>query len=210
MGSVNQQSGRFVNGNQGRIIVQYFQVLALTVGMHDRIIEPQTLKQRENKMKKLGWLLMMGWLSSVSANDVVTTKSIGLGLANDLAMASVEACREEGYQVSAVVVDRHGLLRSAMRDDLAAQYTLQIAQEKANMTIMSGLKSGQFRAMREDIRQELNHIDGLIVMVGALPIIAGGTTIGAIGVSGAPGGEKDELCAQKAIDAYQDRLDFAL
>ncbi|KUJ71147.1 heme-binding protein [Thiomicrospira sp. WB1] len=161
-------------------------------------------------MKKLGWLLMMGWLSAASANDVVTTKSIGLGLANDLAMASVEACREEGYQVSAVVVDRHGLLRSAMRDDLAAQYTLQIAQEKANMTIMSGLKSGQFRAMREDIRQELNHIDGLIVMVGALPIVAGGTTIGAIGVSGAPGGDIDERCAQKAMDAYQDRLDFAL
>lgn len=161
-------------------------------------------------MKKLGWLLMMGWLSSVSANDVVTNKTIGLELANDLAMASVQACREKGYQVSAVVVDRHGLLRSAMRDDLAAQYTLQIAQEKANMTIMSGLKSGQFRAMREDIRQELNHIDGLIVMVGALPIVAGGTTIGAIGVSGAPGGEKDERCAQKAIDTYQDRLDFAL
>ncbi|MDR9498437.1 MAG: heme-binding protein [Hydrogenovibrio sp.] len=161
-------------------------------------------------MKKWWWMALALLGTPAMATDVVTSKTIGLGLANDLAEASVEACRQDGYQVSAVVVDRHGILRTAMRDDLAAKYTLQIAQEKANMTIMSGLKSGQFRQMREDIRQELNHIDGLIVMVGALPIVAGGTTIGAIGVSGAPGGEKDERCAQAALDQFQDRLDFAM
>ncbi|WP_019894835.1 GlcG/HbpS family heme-binding protein [Hydrogenovibrio halophilus] len=161
-------------------------------------------------MKKWWWMALALLGIPAMATDVVTSKTIGLGLANDLAEASVEVCRQDGYQVSAVVVDRHGILRTAMRDDLAAKYTLQIAQEKANMTIMSGLKSGQFRQMREDIRQELNHIDGLIVMVGALPIVAGGTTIGAIGVSGAPGGEKDERCAQAALDQFQDRLDFAM
>ncbi|WP_237260333.1 GlcG/HbpS family heme-binding protein [Thiomicrospira sp. S5] len=158
-----------------------------------------------------GWVALglFAGMAPVQAADVVTTKNIGLELANQIAMASVEACRKDGYQVSAVVVDRNGNLRSAMRDDLAARFTLQIAQEKANMVVMSGLKSGEFRKLRADIRPELNHIDGLIVMEGGVPITAAGARIGAIGVSGAPGGDKDEVCAMNALESVQDRLDFA-
>lgn len=156
------------------------------------------------------WVLGMMALavSSAQAADVVTTKNIGLELANEIAMQSVEACRKDGYQVSAVVVDRNGILRSAMRDDLAAQYSLQIAEEKANMVVFSGLPSGQFRKLRSDIRPELNHIDGLIVMEGAVPIMAAGVRIGAVGVSGAPGGDKDEKCALVALEKVQERLEF--
>lgn len=153
-------------------------------------------------------VLVLGF-SVAQAADVVTSKNIGIELANEVAFKSIEACRKEGYQVSAVVVDRNGILRAAMRDDLAARFTLQIAQEKANMVVMSGLKSGQFRKLRADIRPELNHIEGLIVMEGGVPIMAAGVRIGAIGVSGAPGGDKDEICAVKAIEAVQERLDFA-
>jgi uncharacterized protein GlcG (DUF336 family) len=35
---------------------------------------------------------------------------------------------------------------------------------------------------------------------GALPINVGEDTIGAIGVSGAPGGDKDEACAKAGLD----------
>ncbi len=77
------------------------------------------------------------------------------------------------------------------------------------MVVMSGIASGEFKAARSDIRQELNHIDGLIVMQGGLPIRAGGSLIGAVGVSGAPGGDKDEACAAVAIKAIADRLEFA-
>ena len=69
------------------------------------------------------------------------------------------------------------------------------------MTIMSGIDSGAFRAARGDIRPELNHMSGLIVMDGTLPIRAAGSLIGAIGVSGAPGGEKDAACAAAALKA---------
>jgi uncharacterized protein GlcG (DUF336 family) len=41
---------------------------------------------------------------------------------------------------------------------------------------------------------------------GALPIKVGNDTIGAIGVSGAPGGDKDEACAKAAIDKVADQL----
>lgn len=147
--------------------------------------------------------------SQAHAVDIVTQKNIGLEAANDIAFHSVEACRKDGYQVAAVVVDKYGNLRTAMRDDVAARQTLEIAERKANMSIMSGMKSGAFRASRGDIQQELNHIEGLIVMQGGVPISVGGAIIGAVGVSGAPGGDKDEVCAEAGIEKVIERLEFA-
>ena len=147
--------------------------------------------------------------SLLYASDVVTTRYIGMDLARDLANQAVLACRKDGYHVSAVVVDRFGNLRAALRDDIASRFTLQIAEEKANAVVMAGIPSGQFRDNRGDIRPELNHIDGIIMMQGGLPIDAGGSRIGAIGVSGAPGGEKDEVCAARALEAMMERLEFA-
>jgi uncharacterized protein GlcG (DUF336 family) len=146
--------------------------------------------------------------NTVTANDAVSVKNVGLELAPDLAREAINECRQKGYQVSAVVVDRNGLVRVAMRDDLAPRFTLQISEEKANLAVMAGTSSGDFRSRRDDIRREMNHIDGIIVMEGGLEIIAGGNRLGAIGVSGAPGGDIDQACAQKALDKYADRLEF--
>lgn len=148
-------------------------------------------------------------ISSAQASDSLTVKTISMELARDIASESLNACRKKGYQVSAVVVDRSGLIQVALRDDLASRFTLQIAEEKANSVILSGINSGDFRQSRGDIRPELNHMDGIIIMQGALPIEIAGARIGAIGVSGAPGGEKDELCAQQALEHFSERLDFA-
>ena len=161
------------------------------------------------KMLSLSFgLVTLFSMQSVFAVDVLEEKNIGMELARDLATESILACREDGYSVSAVVVDKHGNQRVALRDDFASKFTLQIAEEKANATIMSGLKSGDFRAKRGDIRPELNHVDGVLMMIGGVPIIAGGSRIGAIGVSGAPGGEKDEACVMKALEKFEDRLAF--
>ena len=147
---------------------------------------------------------------AVYAADVVSDTSIGMDLARDIANETVMACREDGYHVSAVVVDRHGLIRAALRDDLASRFTLEIAERKANMTVMAWVDSGQFRKAREDIRQELNHMDGLIVMEGGLRIVSGGYNVGAVGVSGAPGGDKDAACAHKALKKLNERIEFAV
>jgi len=144
------------------------------------------------------------------AADIVSEKSIGMELARDIANEAVLACRKQGYGVSAVVVDRFGLLRAALRDDSAARFTLEIAQRKANMTVMAWTDSGQFKAARPDIRQELNHIDGLIVMQGGIKIMSGGYNLGAVGVSGAPGGDKDAACARKALQVLSERIEFAI
>ena len=162
------------------------------------------------KIIQISSVLLSGLFSAnIFGADVLTQKNIGLEAANDIAKMSIDACRKDGFNVSVVVVDKHGNLRSVMRDDLAAKYTIEIAQRKANMVIMSGIASGSFRAARADIQQELNHIEGLIVMQGGLPIRASGSLIGAVGVSGAPGGDKDEACAAVAIIKITERLEFA-
>ena len=143
------------------------------------------------------------------AADSNTVRTIGMELARDLADEAVLACRKQGFQVSAVVVDRNGLLQAALRDDLASRFTLQIAEEKANSVILSGINSGEFRKSREDIRPELNHMHGIVIMQGALPIELAGSRVGAIGVSGAPGGDLDEACAQQALEQLAERIEFA-
>lgn len=155
-------------------------------------------------------IVLFGMGSAVQGADVVTEQSIGMELARDIASETLLACRDDGYHVSAVVVDRHGLMRAALRDDRAARFTLEIAERKANMTVMAWTDSGQFKNSRPDIRQELNHIDGLIVMEGGIKILSGGFNLGAIGVSGAPGGEKDAACAKKALEKLNERIEFAI
>ena len=154
------------------------------------------------------WLGLLA-APGVLAGDVLGVKNIGMELARDLASEAVLACRESGYQVSAVVVDRNGIVRATLRDDLASRFTLQIAEDKANAVVMSGIPSGEFRANRADIRPEMNHVRGILMMVGGLPIEAAGSRIGAIGVSGAPGGERDEVCAQAALEKLAERIEFA-
>ncbi|MDH5183289.1 MAG: heme-binding protein [Gammaproteobacteria bacterium] len=155
------------------------------------------------------FLVGMLFNTAVLAADVVSVKGIGMDLARDIANEAVQICKKQGYHVTAVVVDRHGLLRVALRDDLAARFTLQIAEQKANAAVMSGIDSGIFRENRKDIRPEMNHVEGILMMQGGVLINAGGFRIGAVGVSGAPGGEKDEVCAKLALKTFQERLEFA-
>ncbi|MEW8625551.1 MAG: heme-binding protein [Candidatus Thiodiazotropha sp.] len=146
---------------------------------------------------------------AVTGADVVTVKRLHPDLAWQLVKHTVDACRAEGYQVTAVVVDRDGAETAVFRDVHASRFTLQIARDKANAVLLSGIPSGEFRDNRRDIQQEMNHVTGVLVLQGGLPIESGGYQLGAIGVSGAPGGERDEQCAAKGLEKIQERLDFA-
>lgn len=145
----------------------------------------------------------------VRAEDVLSVRTIGTDLARDLVDHTVKNCAAKGYQVSAVVVDRAGDVMAALRGNLASRQTMEIAQSKAGAVTLSGIDSGTLLKNRQDIRQELDHLNGVLVMRGGLPIVAGGHRVGAIGVSGAPGGDIDEACAKEAMDALADRIEFA-
>jgi uncharacterized protein GlcG (DUF336 family) len=155
------------------------------------------------------WLLCQLLALPAVAGDVLNVKLMTLDLARDIAQGAIDACRKDGYQVSVVVVDRSGRTQVLMRDVFANQYLTQLALGKANAVILSNTSSGELRKNRADIADELNLLDDLLVLDGGLPIQVAGSLIGAVGVSGAPGGDKDAACAQHGIDAVQERLDFA-
>ena len=165
-------------------------------------------------MKRFPTLIIgLGLLALASAPlaepDVIPARLMTLGLAQDIAAGAVDTCRKAGYQVSAVVVDRSGYPIVVMRDVYASRFTLQIAEDKANAVILSGLSSAEFVANRGDIKDEMNLVDGVLMLAGGLPIRAAGALLGAVGVSGAPGGDLDEACARTALDAVEERLEFA-
>lgn len=162
------------------------------------------------KMKSIVPVLLGALLSSpVQAADVLNIKLMTLDLARDIANATLQDCRKKGYNASVVVVDRDGAPQVVLRDVYVSRHATEIAERKANAVILSGVSTHEFITNRGEIRAELNEIPGVLLLRGGLPIRAGGSLIGAVGVSGAPGGEKDEACAFAGIKAVQDRLDFA-
>lgn len=142
------------------------------------------------------------------AADLVEVRRMSLELAREVADGAIAECRDKGYQVSAVVVDRAGDPQVTLRDTLAPRFTMQIAADKARAVVLSGIPSGEFRANRQDIRNEMNHVDGVLVLDGGVSIRAAGALVGAVGVSGAPGGDKDAECAEAGVARIQDTLDF--
>jgi len=145
----------------------------------------------------------------VAAGDLYSSRRMSLELARDIAQKAVESCRRQGYSVSAVVVDREGIVQVILRDSLASRFTMELAQRKANAVTLAGVAGSEFRRARQDIRDEINSVPELLMLEGAVPIRAGGALLGAVGVSGAPGGDRDEACAAEAVAALQDRLEFA-
>ena len=167
----------------------------------------KSLKLRPCRVLCLLCCLLAG--SPLQAEDVVPVRLMGLDLARDIAQGAIDACRKDGYQVSVVVVDRSGRVQVVMRDVFSNQQFTSLAEGKAQAAIMSGGSSAALRENRPDMVNELNLLPGVFVLRGGLPIQVAGSTIGAVGVSGAPGGDKDEACAQHGIDLVQERLDFA-
>ena len=154
-------------------------------------------------------LLLLVVSTTAAAVDVVNVKLMTLDLAVDIAQAAVEACRKDGYQVSVVVVDRSGRTQVVMRDIYANQYMTQLAKAKTSAVVLSNTSSSLLGKNRADIAAELNQLDDLLVLDGAVPITVAGSMIGAVGVSGAPGGHLDERCAQQALDKLSERIEFS-
>ena len=54
----------------------------------------------------------------------------------------------------------------------------------------------------------IRNLPGAVIIGGGLVVELNGSLIGAIGVSGAPGGDADDNCAKAGIAAIRDKLDF--
>jgi uncharacterized protein GlcG (DUF336 family) len=54
----------------------------------------------------------------------------------------------------------------------------------------------------------IRQLPRVVAIGGGLPIEAAGSLVGSIGVSGAPGGDADDICARAGIAAIKDDLEF--
>jgi uncharacterized protein GlcG (DUF336 family) len=126
------------------------------------------------------------------------------------ARAAMEACRKQGFQVGVAVVDRAGLTQVFLRDRYAGPHTVEVAVNKA-WTAVSFRTPTLALAAETQAGKSMSGIRGVSRMLavgGGLMIEGGGSIYGAIGVSGAPGGEADDVCAQAGIAAIADAIAF--
>lgn len=142
------------------------------------------------------------------AQEVLTEKALSLDLARAMAQAALEKCRSDGYHVSITVLDRDGLVKVAFHDDGSGPHTIVTSRRKAFTSVTFRQPSADWakRVLTEPAVAGLKDTEGTIALGGGLPIKAGNEVIGAIGVSGAPGGEKDEACANAGIQKLADKL----
>ncbi len=141
---------------------------------------------------------------------LVTVKQMTTEVALKAAQAALGDCRKRGFQVAVAVTDRFGNVQALLRDRYAGVHTLRVAQGKAwtaaSFKIPTTELAGATAAGQD--ASGIREVPGVIAIGGGLPIQAAGSLVGAIGVSGAPGGTSDDDCAQAGIDAIDDDLNF--
>lgn len=149
-------------------------------------------------------------LGSVEAETkaYVTTRTLAFETANQLAIEAAQACRKQGYQVSASVVDRNGNILAMVRDPLAGAHTLEVSRQKA-------YTAATFQTATSEMKNfdSLRFAPQVLLVGGGVPIKVGGHFYGAVGISGAPArkvtGDVDEECALSGIAAISEALEFA-
>jgi uncharacterized protein GlcG (DUF336 family) len=160
----------------------------------------------------LGALIILATLTSqAKAQEPLTTyKSLSPELALDLARASLGDCRSRGYQVAVAVVDRFGVTQVILRDRFAGPHTLPTATGKAWTAATFRTSTTALNAISQPgmMQAGIRNLPGAVIIGGGLIVEAGGSLVGAVGVSGAPGGDADEACAKAGIDAIRDKLEF--
>jgi len=141
---------------------------------------------------------------------IVTHKSLSPEVALEAAQAALKKCRDNGYQIAVAVVDRFGQTQVMLRDRFAGLPAPDTAVNKAYTSVsFRGSTSSLAKSIRSgQMDAELARLPRVAMLGGGLMIEAAGTLLGGIGVSGAPGGDKDEECAKAGIDAIRDKLDF--
>ena len=141
---------------------------------------------------------------------LVTFKSMSVDLALSLARAALADCQKQGFQVTVAVVDRFGIAQVLLRDRFAGAHTVPTATGKAWTAV-------SFRTNTADLvaatgpgspQAGVRAIPGATIIAGGVMVEAAGSLVGAVGVSGAPGGDNDEACAKAGIAAVRDKLDF--
>lgn len=133
---------------------------------------------------------------------VLNVRTLSFAAAHEAATVALAQCKSNGYAVTVTVLDRLGRTKVVLHDDNANPHTIENSLRKAYTSLTSRTTSGEYgkRVTSNPASAGLLSLDKITTLEGALPILAGKDLVGAIGISGAPGGDKDAACAQAGID----------
>lgn len=147
---------------------------------------------------------------AVAQQATYSVKLLTLETALVAAQAALAHCRSAGHQVGVAVVDRSGVLQVLLRDRFAGPHTVEIAPQKAWSAASFRTSTAALAAETQAGRpmSGLRSLPRLMAAGGGQVIEAGGSVLGAIGVSGAPGGDADDACAHAGIKAIADAIEF--
>jgi uncharacterized protein GlcG (DUF336 family) len=167
------------------------------------------MKRRHRIMAALG-LACSAWGAAQAAEATYTSVNLTTEAALSAAQAALASCRESGYQVAVGVTDRSGTPIVVLRDRYAGPHTPETATRKAYTSASFRMSSAALAEATQagKATSGIRHLEHVLALGGGLPIETAGSLVGAIGISGAPGGDADEACAQAGIDAIQADLDF--
>jgi uncharacterized protein GlcG (DUF336 family) len=145
-----------------------------------------------------------------AAEAVFTVKMMTPEIALQAARATLDKCRSNGHQISVAIVDRMGVVQVLLRDRFAGPHTPEAAIGKAWTAASFKMPTAAFAQETQPGKpmSGLRSLPRVIAAAGGIPLEAAGTLLGGIGVSGAPGGDADELCAKAGVSAIIDAVDF--
>ena len=160
--------------------------------------------------RRLVGLIGLLAFSAHAADATFSVKILTPETALKAAQAALKSCRERGFQATVAVVDRMGVVQVLLRDRFAGPHTPDMATAKAYTAV-------SFRTNTTELAQAtqpgqpasgIRNRPGIAAVGGGLMIEAGGSLLGAIGVSGAPGGKEDDLCAAAGIAAIREDIEL--
>lgn len=144
----------------------------------------------------------------LASAQLLQERNVSTAIATQIAQSAVDACLKRGFNVSAAVVDRAGVLRVLLRADNAGPHTVDGSRNKAYTSASTrGLTGALGEATQKNpAAQHLSDIPGFLLLGGGVPIRVGNEVVGAVGIAGAPAGPVDAECANAGIDAVKDKL----
>ena len=145
--------------------------------------------------------------SRATRRPAVSIRGPALDLAIEAARAAVDTCAAGGFYIGATVIDTSGQPRAALEAEGSDGGHVYVAVRKALVALTFKMPSSKASMAVQNDKALLARVTpNMFVMEGAVPIMAGTELIGAIGASGAAGGDQDEVCAIAGLNKIKDRL----
>jgi uncharacterized protein GlcG (DUF336 family) len=155
----------------------------------------------------IGSVIAMGALTAPANAQLIEHRDLSLATALIIATAAADRCKARGYTVSVAVVGREAQIIVQLRGDRSPPHSIENSYRRAYTALTYRQPSANVeKRVRADPGDQLVRLDHIMPAQGGLPIIVDGDTIGAVAVSGSPGGEKDEACAKAGLDKAADSL----